>query len=527
MKLKRLALLLSVLFIFSVFLAACGDTATDSPPPEGPTDGGDDGQTWEKINVIGDIPEGAIDFADGNFGFVMMNHAPGDADPSELSIIDHNGGKALRVGIVDGAIPYLGIDVSSIYGGRVTDIRKIEVRVWAEYPPGVFVATGGTLDIYTGADNARTDFDWAIALERNNPRLAVAELPADRAFVTGANNIIVLRKGTRGGDAGAGPKANLIIDYIAAYDASGNVIPADSTAGFNAPDGFGAGDFSLLYPFATPTLISFYDNGASGSAGPWGQAGTVDMMIDDVPNDLVFDMLVPGVVINVGYEGVRAPELVFQSWTDGAPNGWAKVAAHQVNLSGNLAQFLIEDCIESFETDDFRGFLNRIHMGAQHDEITITSFAIAQRIDDGYVEFRPVRIGDNNAADITPFNMNSGSTQGGWGQAYRVDTIQGDEEGGDFDNAWLTPGGYLTLQYAVDGSSLPNVILHGGPWCQVSADLAVHDPKAGILQWSTDDLLARWAEEEGGDIMENLNILWIGDTGDPVTVYRLIVTWVE
>ncbi len=38
-----------------------------------------------------------IDFADGNFGFLGMDTTLGNADASELSVVDYNGGKALRV----------------------------------------------------------------------------------------------------------------------------------------------------------------------------------------------------------------------------------------------------------------------------------------------------------------------------------------------------------------------------------------------------------------------------------------------
>ena len=40
-----------------------------------------------------------IDFADGNFGFLGMDTTLGNADASELSIVDYNGGKALCVQI--------------------------------------------------------------------------------------------------------------------------------------------------------------------------------------------------------------------------------------------------------------------------------------------------------------------------------------------------------------------------------------------------------------------------------------------
>ena len=38
-----------------------------------------------------------IDFADGGFGFLGMDTTLGNADASELSIVDYNGGKALCV----------------------------------------------------------------------------------------------------------------------------------------------------------------------------------------------------------------------------------------------------------------------------------------------------------------------------------------------------------------------------------------------------------------------------------------------
>ena len=51
------------------------------------------------VCVAETTPTTIIDFADGNFAFIGVEMAAGNADACELSVVDYNGGKALRVDV--------------------------------------------------------------------------------------------------------------------------------------------------------------------------------------------------------------------------------------------------------------------------------------------------------------------------------------------------------------------------------------------------------------------------------------------
>jgi hypothetical protein len=486
MKTKRLALLLSVIFVFGLFLAACDDTSPDVSPTDG-NGGPDPGKTG---NEVGPVPDGAIDFADGNFGFVMINQAPADADPSEVSVVDFNDGKALRIVPTEGMVPYVGIDVSSLYGSRVADVRKIEMRLWTQHASGTFYPVSGMLEIFTGEENRKTDIPWGVSMERNNPRVFTADVPAGLAFAAGAQNIIQLRKSD---DRSPDNKTVIIIDYIAGYDASGNIIPADTTVDFDQPEGFGLGDITFLYATRGDVVLSFMDDGRNGTGSNWGQAATLNVFVDEVARQDVLDALVPGAVITVSYESEVAPELIFQSWDGGA--GWAKIEPFAVNASGTTIQYLFEDIVEAYG-DDF-SVLNRIHVGARAPAITVTAFLIGQRVGDP-PPVRPMKAG--HSANGIAFSEIIGSGEFD-GDGTFTSIVTGVEDDG-FNPEWITAGGWITVLYNGD---VPEIFLiHAdGSEAGIGASAAgvIHDTEMGIIQFPTDALLSVWQ----GDLEEDLS----------------------
>ncbi|MDR0325201.1 MAG: hypothetical protein LBI19_03790 [Oscillospiraceae bacterium] len=545
MNAKRIALLLSVLFVFGLFLTACD--SSPSPSANGPSDeapppsGGGNGLDWEEQvdppKNISAPPAGAIDFSDGNFDFVAMNLAPGDADPAELSVINHEGRSALKVELTQENNPYLGIDVSSLYGDKVSDIRKIEVRLWLQHPDGKFGAASGLLDVYTGTSNTLNEFVWAITMDKYNPAVISAELGGDVSFVPDARNIVVLRKGTDS-DAAAKtgrPAANFIIDYIACYDASGNIIPADSSASFAAPRGFGSADMSFLFEVEDEVKYTFLDDGATGTASGWDQAGKIDKENFDL------DLLKPGAVITVGFGGGKAPELVFQSWSNG-PVGWAKVDPFMVNSSINLAQYRYEDIVAAFETDDFEEYLDRINIGARDSNLDVKSFSIGQRVNE--IEYRPVLLGDDGFIDLTPFNIHSGNgySQGNWSQLFRMDTDLSTENPPDFKPEWLVEGSYITAYYESEkvtqfifqrfkdfgGEIWGGITGASQPGGYVTPEVTVDDvrvPRVGVDQISYEGILAMW-EDRGGNpatFLDELCAFWLQDDGTEYNLYKVIL----
>lgn len=74
-----------------------------------------------------------IDFADGNFGFLGMDTTLGNADASELSVVDYNGGKALCVSpAAAGRVPYVSLNVEGLLGENLSRLAKITFDVGVE-----------------------------------------------------------------------------------------------------------------------------------------------------------------------------------------------------------------------------------------------------------------------------------------------------------------------------------------------------------------------------------------------------------
>lgn len=539
MKTKQIALLLSVMLIFGAFLAACTPSPSDagtSPtgnvsPSAGEPDETD--RSWDPTVTsveITPVPAGAIDFSDGSTSYMAVNLSPADADPSELSIIDYNGGKALLVEVMENGIPYVGIDVSSMFGAKVSDIAKVEMRILAQHPDGKFYATSGQLETYTGTDNRRTEYLWGIAMEKNNPKTLTAELT--EFFVPDAKNIMIFKKST-GGDlaVAAGEHAsNLVIDYIAFYDASGNMMTADTTVDFDAPKGFGSSDRTLLYEVTDDVKLAFTDDGKDGKSSAWGQAGALDKgSLLDVA------LLQPGSVLTVGYRAAKAPELICQSWTEGAPQTWAKVNPFITNLSGNIAQYRYEDMVEAFGTEDFEEYLDRIYIGDRDCELELKGVSIGQRVSE--IEYRPILIGDDGFLDITYMNVASGDytpfvSTAAWKLQYRANTTvvpPGADDVGEFKPEWLVPGAFITVYY--EGEDGVNFAVQkyedkeaGTEQIWTGADPDVFkDSTLGIDQVSYEALHDKWVENGGNSDFSDLNAFWYQNRGSPVTSYYVIL----
>ncbi|MDR0293986.1 MAG: hypothetical protein LBH95_07540, partial [Oscillospiraceae bacterium] len=460
MNTKRIALLLSVLLVFGTLLTACGDTASPSPVTPSTAEasdgggGGGGGLAWDDTPVVAQpkaIPDGAITFDDGRTGYLAFNLTPGNADPSVMSVIDYNGGKALKIETTEGGCPYLGIDISGLFGDRVADVREIDLRIWVEHPDGNFYASGGMLEAYTGESNNRSEFLWGVALDKSLFKELTAKLDDNRVFAPGAKNILVLTKTHDSAVTAGEHAANLIIDYIAFYDASGNIMTGyDTSASFEPPAGFGSADRSLLYNIVEEIQLDHLWDGAPGSCGAWGQAGFID------PAE-IREYLVPGSIITVYYKSDDAPELIFQNYAGGTI-GWGKTEPYTTNLTGNVAQFRYEDI--NFPPEEFEDFLDKLNVGGCTADLQVTKVTVGQRVEEE-LPWKPIVIGRAGFKDLTPLNEDAILRDGGytpmvspaaWKLCFRVHTINDVPEADDFttgslDPAWFVEGSYVTAYY--------------------------------------------------------------------------------
>lgn len=182
-----------------------------------------------------------IDFEDGKYDFAMINAQPIKADAgATIELADFNGSKALKVNSDNGKfLTYLGIDLSSLVGSKIADVRTIEADIAVDTADGSFYACSGYILTYTGENNKEKGYPWSVYMESKNPKTATVTLDADLAFVEGAKNIVIFSKDVDNRFTAVGETTSFYIDNIVFRDASGNPIAVDTSASFDAPDGFG------------------------------------------------------------------------------------------------------------------------------------------------------------------------------------------------------------------------------------------------------------------------------------------------
>ncbi len=288
--------------------------------------------------------EASVDFEDGQMGFVEVYSAPANAADIEMSVVDYNGSKALEIKNLNGKVPFVGIDVSSLCGDAIADVASISMTLGVAYEDGSFSACAGKLTTWTGEDLVQTGYDWSVYMESKNPKVAsvnVSEVP----FTAGANNIVVLSLDTDNGASAGHGNATLYVDDITFYDKSGNVITADKSVAFAAPAGYSDTGRDSSNLFAVKNAVEF--EGFQTSADAWAQAGFT------MPQEIL-DALVPGSVVEIEYKSETGNMWLVMNE---AQAGWMRVGqagtddpAYQ-NNSHNIAQVTYEQ-LAALCTDD-------------------------------------------------------------------------------------------------------------------------------------------------------------------------------
>ncbi len=283
------------------------------------------------------IADASITFEDGNFGFVdaYMQHAR--SANVELSLVDYNGSKAVKVVNTTGVskVPYIAIDVSSLFGADVAKIAGMELVMGTSAADGKFYSVSGEILSWWGEklDEAKLG-TWSVYMEKKNPKITTAKVPAGNEFIADANNIIIIGLTTDNAAANAQIPAEFYIDDIRFYDAAGNTMkPADTTVAFNWPESTGP-DLSNLYVLSNAVEFpGFTTNGAG-----WGQNGF------DIPQEII-DALVPGSVVEISFKSEDGSMWIVMP--DSAA-GWMRVAQGQayINNSKTVAQIPYEKFVE-------------------------------------------------------------------------------------------------------------------------------------------------------------------------------------
>ncbi|MDR2421266.1 MAG: hypothetical protein LBD49_04085 [Oscillospiraceae bacterium] len=351
-KRRAAAIALAALTSAAVALSACAGGGTPSPDADG------------RLPGI---------FSGGNFAFMMSYEASPDACRSVMSLIETpEGEKALYIDVSSGGTPYIAIDASSLLGVEVSRLRSMEAEIEVVNPGGEFYAVSGTIVAVSGEDGLHSNDPWSVYLPGKNPNTARAVLGGEKEFfVPGAYNMFILSKDVDNARAAGVPPSNLLIHDIRFYDGNGDNLAPDLSAGFDSPEGFGRPDRTNLMPVEGETALQ----GAAGeSAGGWGQAVTIPASRNGGSFDAA--VIAPGCVITVYYASDLPPELILQSWTEGAPEsaGWAKVAPARVNGSGTAAQYTYEDMAAAFG-GDFGLYLDQIFVGDTGAKLSVYSIS--------------------------------------------------------------------------------------------------------------------------------------------------------
>ena len=271
-----------------------------------------------------------ITFEDEKFGFLGLDSSKGNADASELSVVDFGGSKALKVA-PQGKVPYVALNVEGLLGENLPALREMRFDIGlGDTEDGKFYAVSGNIYTYSGEDKAENKAPWSVYMKNKNPKTASLVLTDDTAFVPGAGNYLMISKEV---DNSKGDPQPFYIDHIQFFDADGKALPIDLSAEYVAESS--EKDLSNLAVLVDP--VEFEGFTTEGTA--WGQNGF------EMPQEFL-DALVPGSVIEIEYASGDGSMWIVMPWAEA---GWMRVAdggkaAH--NNTFTIAQITYEQIEE-------------------------------------------------------------------------------------------------------------------------------------------------------------------------------------
>jgi len=351
---KRKFFAVAMAAVMTLSMVACGgeqtgnETPTTAPtattaPTQAPVADPTATPVPEPQNVT--IADASITFEDGNMGFVEAYPYHSRSASVELSLVDYNGSKAVKVVNTTGTskVPYIAIDVSSLFGADVAKIAGVEMVVGASHDDGKFHAVSGEFLSWWGAERDEAELgDWSVYMAKKNPKIITGKVPAGSEFVADANNILILGMTTDNGVDEAKTCGTLYIDDIRFYDAAGNTLkPAATTVAFNWP----VMDETDLSIYVLSNAVEF--SGYTCSGAGWAQNGA------DFTQELL-DALVPGTALEIDFKS-KAGDMwcVFPDATPGGTAAWTRVAqgAAVINDECSKAQITYEQIVAAVGED--------------------------------------------------------------------------------------------------------------------------------------------------------------------------------
>ena len=328
--------------VMTLSMVACGEkqTSNDVTPTTAPTTApteapADPTPTTAPAPQNVTIADASITFEDGNMGFIDVYSSHARSAKCELSLVDYNGSKAVKVVNTTGSskCPFVAIDASSFLGADVAKVAGVEMVIGTSNGSGKFYSVSGEIGSWWGeAADKNTLGTWSVYMEKKNPKVVSAKVPAGNELVADAFNIIYIGMTTDNASE-AGVCSEFYIDDIRFFDAAGNTLKGDTTVAFNWPDLSGP-DRSYLYDVANAVEFP----GFTTKGGAWAQDGF------EVPQE-IWDALVPGSVVEVEFSSGDG-----QIWPvmPDAAAGWIRVAQFKAYINGSqtTAQIPYEAFVE-------------------------------------------------------------------------------------------------------------------------------------------------------------------------------------
>ncbi|MBQ8823486.1 MAG: hypothetical protein IJZ82_12655 [Lachnospiraceae bacterium] len=347
MKKKLLATLLAGSMVFS--LAACGGSA-DTPAASEPVDSSVEA-TAEPTAEPAPEPTAApaveklpasIDFEDGKMDFLSLYMQAGNADNSELSIVDKDGSKQLYVKNVDGKVSYVAFDLAALLGANIANVASIEMTITTEHEGG-FSASSGNIISWAGADLVEYKDAWSVYMDTKNPNKAVSKMDEGEEFAADANNIIIVNMDTDNGPSEGHGVGSFYIDDVRFLDKDGNLITADTSVAFVGPESFAPTGVDMSNLCAVTGAVEI--EGFQKSGAGWAQDG-VELTAEQ------WDAFGPGSVIEISYKSETGNMWVVFPW--GA--AWTRIGDGNngkayLNNSGNVCQITYEQVVEFLGED--------------------------------------------------------------------------------------------------------------------------------------------------------------------------------
>ncbi len=360
----------------------------------------------------------SVDFEDGNMGFVSVYSGMANADACALEVVDYNGSKALQITNGSGKVPYVAFDVVGLLGDKAADVASIDMTMGIVNPDGKFYACSGNVMLWMDGGLSSEKHGWSVYLEAKNPKSAPVTLDPAKGEVFSAEQplMIVTLEVDNGATAGEA-NAVLYIDDISFKDADGNVLEADTSAAFTAPEGFGGGKDMSNLQFLGADAVEL-EGMAGKAADAWTQDG-VDM------TEEFLAALVPGAVIEIEYSSEAGDMWIVMP---DATVGWSRVEQQTAatNLSKNICQITYEQ-IAAVCGDDVSAWGARLQCESS-----------------GAWEVYGVKVGQptglKNLAGKTEIPEMAGKAAGAWTQ----DGVELTEE----QLALLVPGSVIEISYA-------------------------------------------------------------------------------